>query len=169
MHVVGHDELLLTLLALNVETVAGDGGAGETLAQILRLPQQARPALGPRVKQAGFRGLSIAVRPAPLRPIGRRRSDGAKKQNQTEASGHVERVTNCAPLPQCGAALKNSGCGRLWPSTTRPQAASLPHNSLLLDRDEPRSHDRSLRTAAAASALCRGFRARGWRRSRDRK
>src|ERR1019366_9951317 len=100
MHVVGQDELLVTLLALSEETVSGDGGAGKSLPQILRLPEQARPALGPLGKQAGIRRFSIAVSPAPLRPIGGGRTDGEQEQNQTETSGHVERVTDCGHRAQ---------------------------------------------------------------------
>ena len=93
MNIVGHDEFLPTLLALNVQTIAGNGRRGKPLAQILRLPEQARSAFGPRIQQAGLRGFSIAVRPEPLRPIGRRRNEAEKEQNQTETSGHVASLT----------------------------------------------------------------------------
>ena len=108
MNIVGYDKFLPTLLALNVQTIAGDGRRGKPLAQILRLPEQARSALGPRIQQAGLRGFSVAVRPEPLRPIGRRGDDGEKKQNRTETSGHVASLTKWRRVPQC-AGLKKIG------------------------------------------------------------
>ena len=46
--------------------------------------------LGSLGRPAGFRAFAIAVRPVPLRPIGRLRDDADGEQNQTETSGHVE-------------------------------------------------------------------------------
>ena len=119
MNVVSHDELLPTLLALNVETVARDGRRGKAFPQVLHLPEKARSALGPRIQQAGFRGFSIAAGPAPLRPIGRLRDDAEGQQNQTETSGHVESLTDCPG----GRNARGGWCGG---SQCRRRPSSLP-------------------------------------------
>ena len=86
--------LFVAVLALNEEAAIGNRGGRVALAEAVDFPDQRRPALRPRVKQAGLRGDSIAVRTAPLRPVGGP-GEGAEKQakkRSESATQHVERL-----------------------------------------------------------------------------
>ena len=57
-------------VALREDAVALDGDRRVADADGVHLPDDFRPAVGPLLEQAGLGAASVAVRPAPLRPVG---------------------------------------------------------------------------------------------------
>ena len=65
------DELVVdALVAHQVEALADDRGRRVAVADVLDLPEQLGPVLGPFLEQARFLRDAVALGPAPLGPIG---------------------------------------------------------------------------------------------------
>jgi len=70
LRVEGHDELLPVALALRVNPAVHDSERRISFAEPVGLPHHSRSAGGPGREQAGLRRNSVAIGPAPLRPVG---------------------------------------------------------------------------------------------------
>ena len=100
------------LLALCKQAAAYHGKRGVAFAQTMRFPDQRRSGGRPLSQQPRFRGFSIAVRSAPLRPVGRKASGRERQRGQTKRSEHVYKVTPGRPRPRWLTVAKRVRCWR---------------------------------------------------------
>ena len=87
-----HEFVVQAAIAQNIDTIPHDGGRCVAIADILRLPNESRPCLGPFLQQAGFGRNPIPLRSAPLRPVGgvrdQGKQDGAARTAQEPLRSH---------------------------------------------------------------------------------
>ena len=84
----GGDELVvLAPVGGQVDAVAGHGHGPVPAAEVGRLPGELRPVLRPLLEQAGFGRDAVAVRPAPLGPVGRA-DRGPDREGDKKSKAH---------------------------------------------------------------------------------